>query len=93
MHEHIRRFTQDGRIRDNTDFIRLKDMMRINLEDRMRSDGYVPQLDCGLHWSTEYFPEDKCYGFKITLYGVYVGKKRACEDAIAYYEGKVHGDC
>lgn len=90
MHENIRRFTETGLIRDDMDFIRLKDLHRINLEDRMRSDGYIPQLDCGLHWSTEYLPEEKCYGFKITMYGVFVGKKNACKEAIAYYDGKVH---
>lgn len=92
MHEHIRRFKQEGEVRDSGDFVRLRDIYRNMLEDEMRSQGYVPQLDCGEHFSPEFDESNKRFSFKMTMYGVFVGKKRACDGAVAYYDGRVH-DC
>lgn len=89
MHERIRRFTQEGDL-GTDDFEKQKDLHRIYLEDRMRYDGYVPQLDCGLHWSTEYMVKSRTFKFKLTMYGIFVGKERAASNAVAYYDGKIH---
>lgn len=87
MHEDIKRFTEDGKLRDDADIVRLKDVMTRTVEDKMRTEGYVPVIDLNVNWTTWYIEEEKCYGFTISLYGIYVGEE--CDDGIAYSEGKL----
>lgn len=89
MHDEIKRFTREGKLRDDSDIIRLKDVLAKDLENEMRSDGYIPVIDIDIHWSTEYNHEEKFYAFKISLYGVYVGLDKI-SNSIAYYNGSVH---
>ena len=84
MHKNIKRFTVDGLIKDDKDFIRLRSQFEYSLWDEMRLLGYVPVLDLGTYFSTE-FLEDK-YKFILTSYGVYIGKIKSWE-----YEGYTNG--
>ena len=86
MHDEIKRFTEGGKLRDDADIIRIKDVMTRTLEDKMRLEGFIPVIDLNVHWSTEFLEKEKCYGFTITISGVYVGEE--C-DGIAYSDGKV----
>lgn len=90
MHERVRSFSETGVIKDDASFIKIKDQMRILLEDRMREEGNIPDLDKGIHWSTLYIQEKRHYEFKITMFGVFVGRERANGKSVVYYDGKVH---
>ena len=77
MHKKIERFGFDGQIRDDSDFIRLRAQYESLVVHQMRDDGYVPVLDLGPLWSTIYDKETDTYSFEMTVYGVYVGRKKA----------------
>lgn len=87
MHEDIKRFTEDGKLRDDADIVRIKDVMTRTVEDKMRVEGYVPVIDLDVNWTTWYIEKEKCYGFTISLYGIHVGEE--CKDGIAYSGGKL----
>ena len=78
MHKRIERFGFDGEIGDSKDFIRLRSQYEAQVVDQMRSDGYVPVLDLGPLFSTKLNKKTMTYSFELTVYGVYVGKKKAC---------------
>lgn len=90
MHERVRAFSNEGIIKDDANFAKHKDQMRILLEDRMREEGVIPDLDKGLHWSTVYVQSERHYKFKITMFGVFVGREKANGGAVVYYDGRVH---
>lgn len=77
MHKKIERFGFDGQIRDDSDFIRLRAQYESLVVHQMRDDGYVPVLDLGPLWSTKYEKETETYRFDMTVYGVFVGRKKA----------------
>lgn len=89
MHERIRRFSLDGVVSESSKRERVQDEVRKIVENQMRDEGYAPHLDCGMHWSVDYFPDSNNFGFKISLYGVFVGKERADTGAV-YYAERVH---
>jgi len=78
VHKKIERFGFDGVIGDSADFIRLRSQYEALVVDQMRHDGYVPVLDLGPLWSTKWDKNKESYAFDLTVYGVYVGKKKAC---------------
>jgi len=88
MHEEIVSFTREGELRDDSDIIRIKDVMRRDIEDEMRLDGFAPILDLLVHWSTEYIPDKKRYRFKMTLYGVHLGGLD-CSKIVGVSDGKI----
>ena len=73
MHEDIMRFTREGEIRDDSDFIRIKDQLIRDIRNEMRDTGCVQILDLDPHWSTQYIEQNKRYSFKLSVYGIYVG--------------------
>lgn len=76
MHANVKRFGFSGVIRDDCDFLRIRVQYEQILIHQMRTDGYVPVLTLGPLFSTKMI--DKGYEFDVTVYGVYVGKKKAC---------------
>jgi hypothetical protein len=76
MHKDIKKFPLDGRINDDSDFIRLRAQFETLMIHQMRDGGYVPVLDIGPLFSTQ-LEKDGHYTFVLTIYGVYVGKKKA----------------
>lgn len=75
MHSNVKRFQVDGIINDDADFPRLRAQFEDMLVKEMRGSGYVPVLDLGPYFSTEY--NDSKYNFVITAYGIYVGRRKA----------------
>lgn len=73
MHEDITKFTREGEIRDDSDFIRIKNELIKNIRDEMQDCGFVQVLDLDPHWSTLYQETNKRYSFKLSIYGIYVG--------------------
>jgi hypothetical protein len=88
MHEAIVKFSREGKLRSDSDFIRIKDLMTRELEEEMRLEGHVPVLDLSPHWSTEYCIEEKHYLFKITMYGVHA-EGDDLSNIIGFSEGKL----
>ena len=74
-HKKIKDFSMDGHIYDDSDFIRLRYQYELLLEEYMRVKGYIPHLDLYPVFTTSY--NGRTFEFKITCYGIYVGKKKA----------------
>lgn len=78
MHgKRIKNYERRGFIRDDSDFIRLRIELERGIVEEMRSAGYLPIHDIAPLWSTERL--DKKYSFILTMYGVYVGKRKVTE--------------
>jgi hypothetical protein len=79
MHKPIKKYTHDGYIRDDKDFIRLRGELERLMQQQMRDEGYVPVYEIGVHWSTEWEPTNKRYAFKLSMFGSYAGKRQATQ--------------
>lgn len=79
MHRPIKKYTHEGFIRDDSDFIRLRDELERLLQQQMRDEGYVPVYELGSFWSTSRDAEKKRYTFKLTMYACYAGKSKAAQ--------------
>lgn len=77
MHKPIKKYTHSGFIRDDSDFIRLRNELERLLEQQMRDEGYLPVYDLGTFWSTSYDIKNKRYEFKLTIYASFAGRARA----------------
>lgn len=78
MHSNVKRFQVDGIINDDADFPRLRAHYEDLLIKEMRGNGWVPILDLGPYFSTEY-RQDGSYNFVSTAYGIYVGRRKSWE--------------
>lgn len=67
----------DGEIADDSDFIRLRYQFEKMMVQDMRSTGHVPVLGLGPLFTTCWLEAENKYTFVLTLYGVYVGVKKA----------------
>lgn len=86
MHKTIKRFGLEGIVGDDADFPRLRSQYENMILKEMRESGYVPVLDLGPYWSTSFVKDKLSYQFILSVYGVYVGRKRSWE-----IEGIVNG--
>jgi hypothetical protein len=68
-----------GEIGDDADFARLRSQYESMMLREMRDFGYVPVLDLGPYWSTEYDKPKNVYQFVMSIYGVYLGRRRSWE--------------
>lgn len=73
----IKGYERKGFIRDDSDFIRLREELERGIIQEMRAGGYLPIHDMPSLWSTERL--DKKYSFILTMYGAYVGKRKVYE--------------
>lgn len=80
MHDDIERFSLDGEI-DSSNLVEAKDRMVHFLETQMRDAGFVPALDLEPQFTREYNPETEKYNFVLSVYGIRVGRAKACETA------------
>lgn len=55
-------------------------------EDQMRQEGRVPVLDRDTQWFISWDDDNEIYNFKLIMYGVYVGKRKAREEICGYNE-------
>jgi len=74
-HKSIKKFDLEGEIYDDSQIVRLKEQYIFMLESAMRNNGYVPRYDIDTDFSISY--NGKTFDFKISVYGVYVGKGKA----------------
>jgi hypothetical protein len=76
-HKQINRFQAKVNFRDDSDMIRVRAQYESLLTHDMRIKGYVRVLDIDTNFSVEF--DGETWVFLMTLYGVYVGKKKACQ--------------
>lgn len=76
MHgKNIKVYRHSGQIRDDSDFIRLRDELERLMVQNMRDEGYLPVQDFKTLWATKWL-EDK-YEFILTMYAAFAGKKKS----------------
>jgi len=85
-HRKIHRFQVNGIIRDDADFIRLRNQYENLLTHQMRITGYVRVLDINPAFSVQFNTIEQNYDFVFTMHGVFVGKRKAWHS-----EGMVQG--
>lgn len=76
-HKPVRKFSLDGVIHDDSSFVRLRAEYINLITTEMRLLGYVPRLDINPDFTIDYNEIKKYFEFEISLYGVYVGKKKS----------------
>jgi hypothetical protein len=76
-HRPIKRFHLDGNIYDESALWRLRLEYQKLLESEMRLSGYVPRLDINNDFTVSYNEQKEYFEFKLSSYGVYVGKKKS----------------
>ena len=74
-HKKIKDFSLDGNLVDESNTMRLRQEYDILLDHYMRERGYVPHLELETIFSMSY--NGSSFDFKVTRYGVYVGKAKA----------------
>ena len=74
-HKNIKRFQVRVEFKDDSDMIRVRAQYESLLTQDMRGKGYLRILDLDPNFSVEFNGET--WVFLMTLYGVYVGKKKA----------------
>lgn len=76
MHgKQIKKYTHSGEIRDDKDFIRIRENLEKLIIETMREEGYLPLHDLPPLWSTEWL--GKKYSFCLTMHALYAGPKKA----------------
>lgn len=76
MHKEIKRFHIESEVADDSMFIRQRDQQENLLLTMMKEGGYIPLLDLGPFWSTR-LKEKGSYETVLSIYGIYVGKRKA----------------
>lgn len=74
-HKPIKRFQVRVEFLDDSDMVRIKHQYESMLTHQMRDKGYLRVLDIDTNFSVEF--DGTTWVFLMTLYGVYVGKKKA----------------
>jgi len=75
IHKSIRRFHLEGQIYDDSFIPRLRNEYINILKTQMQLQGYAPRIDIDPEFTLEY--DGKNYDFKLSLYGIFVGKRNA----------------
>jgi hypothetical protein len=76
-HKPLKKFSLDGIIHDDSALWRLKNEYITLLTSEMRIAGYVPRLDIGNDFTVEYNHTKQYFEFILTMYGIYVGKRKS----------------
>ena len=76
-HKPIKRFGLNGNIHDDSAFARLKSEYIRLLMSEMRLTGYVPRIDINPDFTLSYNEQRQYFEFELSIYGVYVGKKKS----------------
>lgn len=75
VHKNIKRFFMEGSIGDEAHIPRLKDEYISVLKVLMEKDGYSVRFDIDPDFTVLY--NGNSFDFKLSVYGVYVGKRQA----------------
>lgn len=76
-HKQIKRFALEGVIHDESALARLKiEYIRL-LVSEMKLTGYVPRFDIDPDFTVDYNEKKKTFEFKLSIYGIYTGRKQS----------------
>jgi len=75
VHKNIKRFELEGEIYDESSIPRIKNEHVFMLTMMMKAKGYLVRYDIDPDFTVMY--NGKTFDFKLSIYGVFVGKKRA----------------
>jgi hypothetical protein len=76
-HKPIKRFGLDGVINDDSAIYRLQQEYIRLLVSEMRLSGYVPRFDIDPQFTIEYNDKNNTYNFILSIYGIYIGRKKS----------------
>jgi hypothetical protein len=76
-HKPIKKFSISGNIHDDSALVRLRTEYYNLLKSEMVLSGYVPRLDIEQDFTIEYNQENQYFEFELSMYGVFVGKRRS----------------
>lgn len=75
-HKAIKKFNLDGQIYDEATIPRLKIEYVSLIVGQMKILGYVPRFDIEPDFTIDYNGSKQIFEFKLSIYGIYVGKKK-----------------
>jgi len=76
-HRNIRKFSIDGEFLNDSLIPYTRAQYETLVVSDMRRGGYVPVLDLDTRWSTRYDSKTDRWYFELSVYGIYLGKKKA----------------
>jgi len=76
-HKSIKRFGIEGTLYDEADVDRLKREYLALVVLQMKANGYVPRADIDPDFTVSYLGPRAGFQFQMSVYGVYVGKRKA----------------
>jgi hypothetical protein len=76
-HRNIKKFSIEGEFLNDSLIPITRAQYETLVVGDMRRKGYVPVLDLDTQWSTEYHEGKDRWFFALSIYGVYLGKKKA----------------
>jgi hypothetical protein len=76
-HKPIKMFVLEGDIHSDSSLPRLRGEYKKLILTEMKTQGYVPRLDIDDDFTIQYSYKKKCFEFKLSIYGVFVGKKKS----------------
>lgn len=76
-HKSIKKFGIEGTLYDEAHTDRLKREYLALVILQMKTEGYVVRADIDPDWTMAYINPAKGFKFKLSVYGSYVGKKKA----------------
>jgi len=76
-HKQIKKFNLDGVIHDESAIGRLKTEYIRLVVSEMKINGCVPRFDIEPDFTIDYNEKKKYFEFELTIYGIYVGKRKS----------------
>jgi hypothetical protein len=76
-HKPIKKFSLEGSIYDDSAILKLKGEYLSLLMTEMKISGYVARLDIAPDFTMEYNEKSETFNFKLSVYGIYVGKRKS----------------
>lgn len=77
MHKRIKNFYLSGEFTDDSFALHTRVNAELAINYMMRDSGYVKVLELDPVWSTYYNGEQNKWTFEMTIYGMYIGKRKA----------------
>lgn len=77
MHRRIKNFNLSGEFTDDSFALHTRVNAELAVNYMMRDAGYARVLDLDPVWSTYYNSQEDRWTFEMTMYGMYVGKRKA----------------
>lgn len=84
----IKHFSESGVALDQETILRIKKEVEDNIVDGMRKKGWVPVIDLLPQLFWDYNSKQENFNFEITIYGTFVGKKKAQQEILGILDSR-----